>query len=84
MMAWGRDGSGLVPINVAGGVLRCSNGGPQWRRWARLAGDQAARDTRGPARREFAGMFDCPDGEACGGGVVKLGMELLAAGPGRV
>ena len=41
----------------------------------RLLGDQAARDTRGLDRREFAGMFDCLEGEACGGGVVKLGME---------
>ena len=55
--------------------MRCSNGDPQWRRWVRLLGDQAARDTRGLDRREFAGMFDCLEGEACGGGVVKLGME---------
>ena len=45
------------------------------------------RDTRGPGGREFVGMFargmfDCLDGEACGGGAVRLGMELLAAGPG--
>ena len=59
----------------------CSNGGPQWRRWARLA-DQAARDTRGPARREFAGMFDCPDGEACGGGRSSWEWNC-SAGPGR-
>ena len=48
-----------------------------------LAGSQAARDTHGPGEREFAVMFDCPEGDVLGGEAVKLGMELLAGGPSR-
>ena len=48
-----------------------------------MAGSQATRNTHGPGEREFAGMFDCPEGDVFGGRAVKLGMELLAAGQGR-
>ena len=54
-------------------VVRCSNGGPRWRRWARLAGNQAARDTHGPGEREFAGMFDCPEGRCLWGRASQAG-----------
>ena len=45
----------------------------------RLAVDQAARDTRGTDRREFVGMFDCSDGEACGAGQAGNGIACSRA-----
>ena len=55
-----------------------------------MAGQDTARGARGLGWRELAGMFNWPDGRSVGRmtgqwqtGAIRLGVEWLAAVPGR-
>ena len=48
-----------------------------------MARGYAAGNSLGPGWRESAGIFGCPVGGSVADGAVRLGVEWLAAGPGR-
>ena len=55
-----------------------------WGRWqGEMAGEDAARDSRGAGWRELAGTFGCPLGGSGTGVAVRQEVESLAVGPGR-
>ena len=87
MRGKGKDGEGSIPIDWAGYRVRWPQKGNvdglQWRHWAGLAGQYAARATRGLTWRETARRLGSLVGGSGADGAVRPGEEGLAIERGR-